>query len=94
MMTDIFIAILTLGTLVHYGKSHVFSASFVALEAKQEQIIFVKEGNKWMHFAQSTFIISQRLFALVVRVVNDKTCIKKERVDCLADRYLVLSFKF
>ena len=47
-----------------------------------------------MLFAQSTFIISQRLFALVVRVVNDKTCIKKERVDCLADRYLVLSFKF
>ena len=47
-----------------------------------------------MHFAQSAFIISQRLFALVVRVVNDKTCIKKERVDCLADRYLVLNFKF
>ena len=56
--TEIFIAILTLGTLVHFGTSHVFSASFVVLEAKQEQIIFVKEGSKWIRFAQSTFIIS------------------------------------
>ena len=44
--TEIFIAILTLGTLVHFGTFHVFSASFVVLEAKQEQIIFVKEGSK------------------------------------------------
>ena len=50
MMTEIFIAILTLGTLVHYGKSHVCSASFVALEAKQEQIIFCQRRKQMNAF--------------------------------------------
>ena len=37
--TEIFIAILTLGLglLVHFGKYHMFSASFVELKAEQEQ---------------------------------------------------------
>ena len=39
MRTEIFIAILTLGLglLVHFGKSHMFSASFLELKAEQEQ---------------------------------------------------------
>ena len=44
--TEIFIAILTLGlgTLVHFGKCHMFSASLVELKAEQEQI-FLKIRN-------------------------------------------------
>ena len=48
MRKEIFIVILTLGLglLVHFGKSHMFSASFVELKAEQEQIIcfLSKEG--------------------------------------------------
>ena len=46
--TEIFIVILTLGlgTLVHFGKSHMFSASFVELKAEQEQIIFLSKKEK------------------------------------------------
>ena len=42
MRTEIFIEILTLGLglFVHFGKSHMFSASFVELKAETEQIIF------------------------------------------------------
>ena len=42
MRTEIFIEILTLGLglYVHFGKSHMFSASFVELKAETEQIIF------------------------------------------------------
>ena len=38
MRTEIFFVILTLGlgTLVHFGKPHMFSASFVELKAEQE----------------------------------------------------------
>ena len=40
--TEIFIVILTigLGTLVHFGKSRMFSASFVELKAEREKIFF------------------------------------------------------
>ena len=43
--TEIFIEILTLGLglLVHFGKSHMFSASFLELKAEQEQI-FLKNS--------------------------------------------------
>ena len=47
MSKEIFTVILTLGLglLVHFGKSHMFSASFVELKAEQVQIIFFfKEG--------------------------------------------------
>ena len=46
--TEIFIVILTLGlgTLVHLGKSHMFSASFVELNPEQEQIIFLSKKEK------------------------------------------------
>ena len=39
---EIFIVILTigLGTLVHFGKSRMFSASFVELKAEREKIFF------------------------------------------------------
>ena len=37
---------LGLGLLVHFGKSHMFSASFVELKAKQEQIIFWSKKGK------------------------------------------------
>ena len=50
MRTEIFIEILTLGLglFVHFGKSHMFSASFVELKAETEQIIFFlsKKGKK------------------------------------------------
>ena len=48
MRTEIFIVILTLGlgTLVHFGKSHMFSASFVELNAEQKQIIFLSKKEK------------------------------------------------
>ena len=41
MRKEIFIVILTLGLglFVHFGKSHMFSASFVELKAETEQII-------------------------------------------------------
>ena len=57
MRKGIFTVILTpgLGLLVHFGKSHMFSASFVELKAKQEQIIFLSKKKKWIHFAQRTF---------------------------------------
>ena len=57
MRKEIFTVILTLGlgTLVHFGKSHMFSASFVELKAKQEQIIFLSKKEKWIHFAKRTF---------------------------------------
>ena len=57
MRKEIFTVILSLGlgTLVHFGKSHMFSASFVELKAKQEQIIFLSKKKKWIHFAQRTF---------------------------------------
>ena len=57
MSKEIFTVILTLGlgTLVHFGKSHMFSASFVELKAYQEQIIFGQRRKKWLHFAQRTF---------------------------------------
>ena len=40
--TEIFIVILTigLGTLVHFGKSRMFSALFVELKAEREKIFF------------------------------------------------------
>ena len=57
MSKEIFTVILTLGLglMVNSGKSHMFSASFVELKAKQEQIIFLSKKEKWIHFAQRTY---------------------------------------
>ena len=48
MSKEIFTVILTLGLglMVNSGKSHMFSASFVELKAKQEQIIFLSKKEK------------------------------------------------
>ena len=41
---------------MHFGKSHMFSSSFVELDPEQEQIIFLsKKEKKWRYFAQRTF---------------------------------------
>ena len=48
MSKEIFTVILTLelGLMVNFGKSHMFSASFVELKAKHEQIIFLSKKEK------------------------------------------------
>ena len=57
MRKEIFTVILTLGlgTLVHFGKSHMFSASFVELKAYQEQIIFWSKKEKMTAFCTTYF---------------------------------------
>ena len=58
--TEIFIVILTLGlgTLVHFGKSHMFSASFVEFKAEQEQIVF------WSKKGKNDYILHNVLSAM------------------------------
>ena len=60
MRTEIFFVILTLGlgTLVHFGKSQMFSALFVELKAEQElnHFFFVCQRRRKMNaFTQPTF---------------------------------------
>ena len=57
LRTETFIVILTLGLglLVHFGKSHMFSASFVELKAEQEQFIFLSKKEKMNAFCTTYF---------------------------------------
>ena len=58
--TEIFIEMLTLGLglFVHFGKSHMFSASFVELKAEQEQIVF------WTKKRKNDYILHNVLSAM------------------------------